>query len=129
MKRSLAAVALLTIAVVGVCAAQADSDSRVVEVWACSLNEGKTQDDVQAANSKWVKLMNGRIEGGDVHSYVLTAIVGNTETFTYADSFPSMEAWMASKEVMKSEAGQALEKELNAVAKCSSNTLHESNES
>ena len=35
----------------------------------------------------------------------------------------------SSKEVMKSAAGKAIEKELNAVAKCSSNTLHESNES
>jgi hypothetical protein len=120
---------MLTIAVVGVCAAQADSDSRVVEVWSCSLNEGKTQEDVQTANKKWVKLQNDNVEGGDIRSFVLTTIVGKTETFNYADSFPSMEAWMASKEVMKSEAGQALEKELNAVAKCSSNTLHESNES
>ena len=129
MNRSLVALALLTIAVVGVCAAQADSHSRVVEVWTCSLNDGKTQDDVQAANSKWVKLQNDNVEGGDIRSFVLTTIVGNTETFAYADSFPSMDAWIASKEVMKSEAGQALEKELNAVAKCSSNTLHESNES
>lgn len=129
MKRSLVALALVSIAIVGVCAANADSHKRVVEVWTCSLNEGKTQEDVQAANSKWVKLMNENIEGGDIHSYVLTPIVGNTETFSYADSYPSMEAWAASKEVTKTEAGQAIEKELNAVAKCTSNTLHESTES
>jgi len=129
MKRSVVALALLTVAVVGICAAQAESDSRVVEVWTCSLNEGKTQDDVQTANSKWVKLQNDSVEGGDIRSFVLTSIVGNSQTFTYADSFPSMEAWMASKEVIKSEAGKVIEKELTTVATCSSNTLHESNES
>lgn len=129
MKRSVVALALLTVAVVGICAAQAESDSRVVEVWTCSLNEGMTQDDVQTANSKWVKLQNDNVEGGDIRSFVLTSIVGNSQTFTYADSFPSMEAWMASKEVIKSEAGKAIEKELTTVATCSSNTLHESNES
>ncbi len=126
MDKTLVAVALLAIAAGGASTAQADSHQRIVEVWTCSLNEGKTQADVEAANGKWVKLMNEKIEGGDIHSYVLTPIVGDTGTFLYADSYPSMEAWVASKVVIETEAGQAVEQELDAAADCSSNTLHRS---
>lgn len=125
----LVAIALVVTAVFGVCAAQADSHTRTVELWTCKLEDGKTQEDVQVANGKWVKLMNASVEGGDVHSFVLTSVVGDQGTFVYADSFPSMEAWIASRKAMESEEGKALDKELNDVADCSSNALYESNES
>ena len=39
-------------------AAVADS---VVEVWNCKLSEGKTIEDVQAANSKWIAYVHANI--------------------------------------------------------------------
>ena len=47
MKSFIGAV-LLVGAGLGVCAAHADT--RIVEVWTCMLNEGKTQENVQAVN-------------------------------------------------------------------------------
>lgn len=99
------------------------ADTRIEEVWQCTLNDGKTQKDVDVANSKWVKFVNAKIKGADIRSYVATSIVGDTEVFMYVDSFPSMEAWIAVKALMKTEEGQALESELNGIAICSSNTL------
>ena len=67
--------------------AQTTSSDRTIELWTCTLNEGKTQEDVQAANSKWIRLMNAEVDGGDIHSYVLTSVVGDPLTFLYIDSF------------------------------------------
>ena len=34
------------------------------EVWTCTIKEGKTMDDVRAANSRWVKFINANVDGG-----------------------------------------------------------------
>ncbi len=124
--KSRIAIALVIVFGLSVCAAYADSHERTVVIWKCKLNEGKTTADVQAANAKWVKHVNANAEGGEIRSYVLTTIVGDTEMFLYVDSFPTGEAWVASRAAMKSEEGKAIVKELEEVAKCSSNSLYES---
>ena len=123
------AVAVLMVFGVGVCAAYADSHERMVALWTCTLADGKTQADVQAANGKWVKHVNAAVEGGDIRSYVLTTVIGEPETFLYVDSFPSGKAWLASRTAMESEEGKKIEKELEAVAKCSRSSLYESEQS
>jgi len=128
--KSLISTVLLTGVLFGVCTTViADtSDTATVEIWNCTLNDGKTMDDVAAANGKWVKFMNANVEGGDIHSYGQTAVVGEQGTFLYIDVFPDMKAWIASKAAIESEEGQALEAGLNEVASCSSNSLYESTE-
>lgn len=101
----------------------AHAGTRVEEVWRCELKDGKTQKDVHAGNSKWVKFVNAKVEGGDIHSYVATSIVGDATQFLYVDSFPDMKAWTAVKALMATDEGQALESALNEVATCSSNRL------
>jgi hypothetical protein len=106
-----------------------EDEERIVEVWTCTLNEGQTQEDVQTSNARWVAFMNAQVEGGDIRSYVLTSIVGNTGEFLYVDSFPNMPAWSAAKAATETDEGQAIEAELNEDATCSSNTLHQSTQS
>ncbi len=105
--------------------ASAADESRIVNLWDCKLNEGKTIKDVHAANGKWVKYVNANVAGGDIHSYVLQTVVGKSGTFKYADSFPSMASWSAANEIDNAEM-TAITKELDAVADCKSNTLHKS---
>lgn len=124
--KSRIAIALVIVFGLSVCGAYADSHERTVVIWKCKLNEGKTTADVQAANGKWVKHVNANAEGGEIRSYVLSTIVGDSEMFLYIDSFPSGEAWVASRGAMKSDEGKAINKELDEVAKCSSNSLYES---
>ena len=106
-----------------------DAVERIVEVWTCTLNGDQTQEDVQTTNTKWVAFMNAQVEGGDIQSYVLTSIVGNTEGFLYVDSFPDMRAWIAAKAASETDEGQAIDAELDEVSTCTSNTLHQSTES
>ncbi len=106
-----------------------DAGERIVEVWTCTLIDDQTQEDVQTTNTKWVAFMNAQVEGGDIQSYVLTSIVGNTEGFLYVDSFPDMRAWIAAKAASETDEGQAIDAELDEVSTCTSNTLHQSTES
>ena len=128
--KSLLSTVLLTGILFGFCTtAIADtSDTATVEIWNCTLNDGKTMDDVATANGKWVKFMNANIEGEDIQSYGQTAMVGDQETFLYIDVFPDMKAWIAGKAAIDNEEGKALEAELNKVASCSSNSLYSSTE-
>jgi hypothetical protein len=133
MKKTLIAIGMVFVAVCGVGAALADhhegAEDRVVEIWYCKVEEGMTMDDVKAANAKWVKHVNATVDGGGINSYILTPVVGKQGGFMYADSFPSMKAWNASREAMKSGDGPEIDKALEAAADCSSNTLHRSTES
>lgn len=121
--------AVVGVLLMGVGAAFADGHVRYVVTWDCTVREGKSIDDVKAVNSKWVAMMNAKIEGGDVRSYILTPVVGELGGFTYVDSFPSLEAWQAVRAFMASDEGKALEAEFETVSECSSNGLHESTQS
>ena len=101
------------------------AESYVVNLWECKVNESKAMADVQAANSKWVKYVNANVEGGNIQSYIMTPLVGITETFKYADSYPSLTSWAAVNEIDNEEM-KAIEKDLSEAATCSSNTLHRS---
>ena len=105
------------------------AEDRVVAMWTCEIAEGKTAADVQEANGRWVRFNNKEVAGGDIRSFVTTAIVGDISGFTYLDSFPSIESWVGMRKAMESDAGRALEAELNEVATCSQNSLHNAVES
>jgi hypothetical protein len=128
--KSLVSTVLLTGILFGVCttAVAETGNTATVEVWKCTLNDGKTMDDVATANGKWVKFINANVEGGDIHSYGQTALVGDQESFLYIDVFPDMKAWIAGKAALSSDEGKALEAELTKVASCSSNSLYSSTE-
>jgi hypothetical protein len=125
MKSRIALVLAIAVAL-SVCAVYADSHERMVAIWKCKLNEGKTTEDVQAANAKWVKHANAAIEEDEIRSFVLTTAVGNHEIFLYVDTFPGGAEWVAMRAAMQDEEGQAIEKELNEVATCSHNSLYDS---
>ena len=73
---------LFVLAAAGVAAQEG---SAVVERFTCELKDGKTIEEVKATNSKWVLLMNEKVEDGEITSFVLTNVVGNPETFGFAD--------------------------------------------
>jgi len=106
----------------------ANAEDRIAEVWNCKAEEGKTIADVQAANGKWVKYMNANVAGGDINSYVLTPVVGKRGVFTYVDSYPNLASWTAGQ-ALESDELTAIEAELNEVATCSENSLHNSEKS
>ena len=111
--------------------AMASADTSYREVWSCKINEGKTMDDVRAANSKWVKFVNAKVDES-ITSHIVTSVVGGNAgsgKFVYVDSFPSLESWAATKSALESEEGQELDAELGDVADCSENSLLEAEQS
>ena len=105
------------------------AEDRVVVIWNCELNDGMTQDDVQKVNDRWVKFVNENVAGGDIRSFALTPIIGDTTKFQYIDSFPNLEAWTGMQTAMDSDAGRSLDEAFDELQKCSNNTLHNAVES
>lgn len=124
MKSTLIKVSLV-VAILGIATGASAADQRAVVLWKCAPAEGKTIKDVHKANALWVKHVNAKVAGGDIQSYVLTPVIGKSGTFMYADSFPSLASWAAAQE-LKSDELTAIQKQLDAAAKCEKSSLHKS---
>ncbi len=111
-------VALVTLCLGGI--ATADS---IAETWTCEVKEGKSIEDVQATNSKWLKWINDHVEGGGITSSVGTTVVGNTEIFIFVDTYPNLATWAAAKDVLDSDEGEELDDLFEDVSECSENRL------
>lgn len=127
MKTSIAKI-LTLVFMLGIWGTAAADTVRVV--WICSVNDGKTMDDVRAANSAWVKYMHENVDDG-ISSTILTPIIGNTSAgrFIYADDFPNMTVWNESREAEESDEGGAIMQALGEAAACDSSTMHSAEES
>ncbi len=111
-------VVLVTLCLSGI--ATADS---IAETWTCEVKEGKSIEDVQAINSKWLKWINAHVEGGGITSSIGTTVVGNTEIFIFVDTYPNLSTWAAAKDVLDSDEGEELDDLFEDVSECSQNRL------
>jgi hypothetical protein len=95
----------------------------VSEVWLCSLEEGKTLDDAQAANSKWLAWMRAKVNK-EITSSAITAVVGKTQEFRWVDTYPDLATWAAAKAALDTEEGAAAEAVFEGITNCGSNQLY-----
>lgn len=107
----------------------ASAETRFIEVWNCKILEGKTIEQVHAANKTWLTFVNGKGQAGGVQSYVITSVVGDSSGFIFVDSYPSMAAWATTRAALKTPEGLAADAAVISVSTCTTNTLHESTES
>ena len=120
MKKALTC--LLAVSFLYAGAASADSYR---EAWQCKAAEGKTIEDIQAVNSKWLALMRKNVDEG-IDSAILTAVVGNLEGFMFVDTYPTLEAWSKGRGAQdENEDLQEITASFNEVMTCSENTLLE----
>lgn len=99
----------------------------VTMVWTCTLNDGVTAEQSQAAGKKWVALVRKLSGNDEITSSWVTAIVGETEHFMWADTYPSLEVWAAVQTAWaNSEEAAALEEEFEANETCPKNRLYRS---
>lgn len=105
------------------CLAEA-GDTRVIEVWNCSIKDGKTAAEVAAHNAKWLAFV--RQTSAEVDSYGMERIVGTDGSFMFADIYPDLAAWGAVKNALDSDAGRALEQVFGELLDCESNRLYKS---
>ena len=104
-----------------VLAGPAAADS-IVNVYTCEVKDGAEMDDVQAANSKWLKWVRENVDEG-ISSSVGTAVVGNQEIFLFVDTYPSLTVWAAAAEALDSDAAEELEDLFEDTNECSENRL------
>ena len=95
------------------------------EVWQCKAEEGKSIDDIQAVNSKWLAWMRKNVDK-KIDSAVLTAVVGNLQGFVFVDTYPTLDAWSKGRGAQQdNEEMDALQEAFNEVMMCSENSLME----
>jgi hypothetical protein len=97
----------------------------VTSVWTCTLNEGKTAEDSQASGKKWVAIVRKLTGNDEITSSWVSAIVGDTGTFMWVDTYPSLEVWAATQTALEnSEEYASISAELDDNETCSGNRLY-----
>lgn len=109
----------------------ASADTRVDQVWSCTLNDDKTVEDLNAVHGNWLAWANQQSYGGDIRGYIVSPIVSaNLNVVLIIDSYPDFATFVADGEAYSnSEEGQAINDEYEAVSTCTSNALYSSTDS
>jgi hypothetical protein len=101
-------------------------DTAIVEMWKCTLKDGKTMEEVQAVNKRWLA-MTRKVAGSDeVNSYSLQTLVGDLTIFGFADSYPDMATYAKVKAAEDTEEGEAIDAAFEELTECSDNRLYKS---
>ncbi|MGI9235260.1 MAG: hypothetical protein ACR2RD_16630, partial [Woeseiaceae bacterium] len=103
----------------------ATADTRVDQVWTCTLNEGHTFEELNAVHGKWLAWANKQSYGGDIRGAVAQSMVASEFVVVIIDSYPDMATLAADWQAYEStKEGQALEVEYDEVSTCTSNALY-----
>jgi len=101
-------------------------DTAVVEMWKCKLKDGKTMEEVQAVNKRWLA-MTRKVAGNDeINSYSLETVVGDLTIFGFADAYPDMATYAKVKAAEDTEEGEAIDDAFDALMDCTDNRLYKS---
>ena len=108
--------------------AGAASANPVIDVWTCSLQEGKTIEDVEAAGKMWVEVVRRITGNNEISSSMAVSIVGDATTFKWFDTYPSHEVYAAAQTAMSnSEEYEPVGEALDAATTCTGNQLYSEN--
>ena len=91
-----------------------------VEVWTCELEDEKTIEDAQAANSKWLAYVRENVSE-DIASSLVTPVVGDSDEFVFIDTYPDLDTWAKTKTRLQDS---NTEEFFEGVTDCSKNSLH-----
>jgi hypothetical protein len=121
MKKCFLAIVFLMIPALGMAD---EHNTSIVEMWQCELKEGKTMEEVEANNKKWLALARKNAGSDEVNSYALTTMVGDQTAFIFADSYPTLAAWSSAKSAGDSDEGSAIEAAFEELMDCTKNRLY-----
>ena len=99
----------------------------VSQVWTCKLNDGKTAEDAQAINSKWLAWAKKAGGSDEISSSFVTAIVGDTG-FLWVDTFPDLVTWAKVIQADQDNDSSELDEAFDALQTCSGNRLYSGEE-
>jgi hypothetical protein len=92
-----------------------------IAAYTCKMKDGKEVEDVQAANSAWLKWVRANVND-KISSNVGTAVVGKFDMFLFVDSYPDLATWAATVGALEN-APEEIENGLDGVADCTENRL------
>jgi len=95
----------------------------VSAVWTCELKEGKTSDDAQAVNSKWLAWARKAGGSDEITSSLVSPVVGDVGGFLWVDTFPDLVTWAKVTEATSSEEFKPIGEAFGEVQTCSGNRL------
>jgi len=127
MKSTIVKIAIISILMTVAIAVHAES---AVQVWACTLEDGKTPQDVEAVSSAWLKAAKGMKGGEKIKVYLeypVAADVGGG-SFTFVLVTPSFEEWGAFNGAYAGSAAAKADEDFGDVATCTSSYLWASTE-
>jgi hypothetical protein len=111
---------LFTLAFAFYCSsAVADS---IVASYSCELKDGKTPEELQAVNSKWLKWVRTNVNQ-NIESSVGSPVVGKLDHFIFVDTYPDLATWAAAQTALDSDAASELENMFDEIAECTENRL------
>ena len=101
------------------------AEPRVDMVWTCTLNEGRTFEELNAVHGKWIAWANKQSYGGDIQGAVAEAVIASEFVVILIDSYPDMATYAADSDAYgNSEEGQALNVEYDEISTCTSSALY-----
>ena len=107
-----------------------NADTRLEQVWTCTLNDGKTLEEFSAIHGKWLAWANKQDYGGDIRGHVASPLVGEEfSVVLLTDSYPDLVTYAADIAAYYAAEGAALDAEYDAVASCTSSVLYTVTES
>ena len=92
----------------------------VVASYNCELKEGKTSEELLAANSKWLKWVREKVNP-NITSEVGTPIVGKQDMFLFVDTYPDLATWAATQTAL--DESDELDELFEDISECSENRL------
>jgi hypothetical protein len=105
-------------------AGSALAESRVDQVWTCTLNEGHTVAEMAAAEAAWVAWANKQPYGAKIRGWVASPMVSsNLSVVMYIDSYPDLAAYAADSKAYDGPEGRALQARFDEVSTCTAGAL------
>lgn len=101
------------------------ANASVVQVWKCTLHEGKTDADIEKASSAWLAAAKSMKGGADLevyHSYPLAANAGEGG-FEFVLIAPDAATWGAFWNEYSGSAASKTDADWNQAADCSGSSL------
>jgi len=106
---------------IAIASSSAFGDS-IINTYTCKLKEGKEQEELQAANSKWLKWVRTNVSD-KIESSVGTQVVGQQNMFLFADTYPDLATWAATQTALDSDAADEIEDLFKDISECSESRL------
>lgn len=94
----------------------------VAAAYTCELKDGKTEEEVMAVNTTWLKFVRENVSP-DIRSDMGTPIVGDFGHFIFVDTYPDVNTWAAAQTALDGAAGTELEGMFEDLMECKKNRL------